>query len=452
MDINSLISSYVEKNGGDAAEIREKMRQIANDLENSDSIFEYGSEATSEEFLNFVTEIAKKDDDSFKEDAELLFNILDADGNGELSTSELGDFTRTQGSQAGKVTGWSMFSNIIKSIGRNESDIATSAASGAAAQSETIEDAQVPAAGTDGVDGDETDETETSNTTSEPENIDWNDPSSVKKTLDTFVDSEHKTYEDVINFLLEIGAMTDEDAEAARTALTKGSLSAADQAKVDKLVAMGMSEEDAIKSLGIENTEDTTALTETVYKEVNAEAYADQLYEAMKGAGTDESTLKSILNDDQISDEDLVKIVQAYEKKYGQDAGGKGLITRIENETSGSLQSELTSKIGQRLISAAENGDEDAIDVICKEIYSGTAGQMNTANDFLDAIFATEDEDVLYNINERYGKVNNGRDLITDIKNDHGGIFNWRNWGWNVNASGNGQSYIDKIKEAVRHH
>lgn len=470
MDINSLISNYVEKNGGDVTSIKKTVENLAYDIKDCYSIFEYGDEATQEEFMDFISEAAGRSDDSFKKDVDLLFDILDSDGNGELSNDELQEFTRRSGSNAGEVQGWSLYNNLIKVKTDKSSSASTNASSGntdstsnvtssdtGSSVSSTDTDTSVSSTATDSTSSstttDENVSESTSSSSSSTTNYDFSDPSSAKNFLNNFIDEDHKTYEEAISYLLEIGGISQEDAESIRTALTQGSLSSKDQAKVDALLAANpdMTEAEAIEKLGLKSSDDNSVLNEAAYKEINAEEYADQLYKAMDGLGTDEAALKSIINDDQISDADFVKIVEAYEQKYGKN--GQGLITRIEQDTSGSLQTELTSKIGQRLIKAAENGDEKAIDVICKEIYSGTAAQMNTANDFLDAIFATENEDVLYNINDRYSKVNSGHDLITDIKKDHGGILKWRNWfGWKADASGNGQNYIDKINSAVRHH
>ncbi len=454
MDINSLISSYVEKNGGDVSSIVEKLKDIGNSVYEERSIFSYGEDASPEEFMDYILKAASRSDDAFKDDVELLFNIIDENGDGTLSDDELSMFRRTGDTNNGKVDGFGLWNNLLNA---DEAKVNSAASSGG--DTTAVSEGDTPASDSTSADNTTTGETTSGETTggsnatgSSPKNYDLSDPDSAKDFISKFIDEDHKTYEEAISYLLDIGAISDEDAENIRNAITKGSLSKEDQEKVDALLSVNpnMTEEEAIEKLGLNSNDNTSALNETVYKEVNVEEYADQIYNATKGMiGTDEAALESLLNDETISDEDFARIVEAYEKKYGQDAGGKGFITMIENETSGDLQARLTRKVGERLMAAAENGDEKAIDMICKEIYSGTAGQNCTANDFLDAIFATENEDVIYNINERYGKVNSGRDLITDLKNDHLGFLGLPGL---FGSYGEANDYITKINETKRHH
>ena len=216
-----------------------------------------------------------------------------------------------------------------------------------------------------------------------------------------------------------------------------------------------MTDAEAMALLGIDAS-NAAGVQEAAYKEINPEVWADQLYNAMNGAGTFESTLEAILYDtDNINNKQFAAIVAAYEEKYGMNATppGVGLVTRIEQDTSGDLQTDLTSALGNRLREAAEDGDEAALKMIAQNLYSGTAGQNCTADDFLAAVFATDDLEFIYQLNKTYSEVNKGQDLIEDIKGDHGGFLNWRNWfGWNVEASGKGQDYIELIEKANRLH
>ena len=275
-----------------------------------------------------------------------------------------------------------------------------------------------------------------------------------------FADSENKTYAEIITYLQDAGIISEEQAEMMTSTLNKAELSPEEQAKVDavKQANPGMTDAEAMGLLGLDAS-DESGVQESAYKEINPEEWADQLYDAMNGAGTFESALESIIyDDDNITDEQFAKIVEAYESKYGINATppGDGLVSRIEKETSGELQKNLTSAIGERLRTAAEDGDETALKMICENLFVGTAGNNGTADDFLAAVFKTDDLEFIYELNKTYSEVNKGRDLVEDIKGDHGGFLNWRNgfgiFNWNANASGNGQSYIDLIEKANRLH
>ena len=183
---------------------------------------------------------------------------------------------------------------------------------------------------------------------------------------------------------------------------------------------------------------------------VNINECVEQLYRAMNGAGTDEDTLRSILDDPNISDDDFVEIVAAFEAKYGIDSAHKeSLVTWIENDESLQSQTEFTSKLASRLLRAAENGNEQAIDVICKETYGGTAGQLGTADDFLAVIFNDNTSSkVISKISQRYSIVNSGRNLLKDIKNDYDGLFGIGGWFNDYGSIGNG--IVAAINKASR--
>jgi hypothetical protein len=502
MDINSLVSKYLQLNGNSEAnidDIKESLLDIKNSsgFKNDLSIFVCGDEATQESFYDYMSKAAGRDDDNFKEEVSLLFNILDSDQSGNISDDELDFMKRTKGANSGKVDTFSFWKsldvdesevieNISEAVNNAETTLSELAAlygedsdiykqvlaqvNGTEAETSsettsTVEDEEV--ADSSSVESttqeDTTDETtiegttseetttETSSTTTSSSVVDFSSKESMQSFVSSFIDETMQTPTEVINWLQENGIITDEQAQQLQSAYVE--YSEDDQKKISALMQLGKTYDEAVETLtNSGKIEGNSTLEKTTYKEINVEQYANDLYKAMDGLGTDEEALKTILNDEEISDDDFAKIVAKYEELYGVDAGGKGLVTRLENETSGDLQTSLTSKLAERLIKAAENGNTDVIDTICKEVYSGTAGQNCTANDFLAGIFAsTTSDSVINDIYSRYSQINTGHNLVDDIKNDYSGIFGWRNWLGNQNASGDGATFIAKIQNAVRH-
>ncbi len=267
----------------------------------------------------------------------------------------------------------------------------------------------------------------------------------------------YKCPEDVISHWIETGDINEEIADELRSEYTRyneddektitqimnvDNLTRAEAIKVCK-------EKNLLKDSPISDSNTSPEVTDT--SAINVDQYVEDLHDAMEGfAHTDESELKSIIINSNISDDEFVEIVKAYEKKYGLDTtDGRGLVTMLEKETSIGLQTDLTTALANRLAKAAMNGNEDAIDLICKEVYSGTAGQKCTANDFLETIFLSGvlSDDIIAKIADKYSTVNSGRDIIDDIKADYDGLGSA--WGY-IFGYGKGGDMISKIKEARR--
>lgn len=185
---------------------------------------------------------------------------------------------------------------------------------------------------------------------------------------------------------------------------------------------------------------------------INAEKCADDLFAAMDGFGTNEPVLESILFDEGISDNDFALIVKKYEEKYGADKGELGLISRIDDDTSGELLKKLSVQLSKRLVNAAENGDEEALIMLCKEIHSASIGQSGTVDDFLTAVFNDLKDETVVKINKKYSEVYEGKNLADDIKSEYTGLFGWRSWlPGKHELEGNGEAILDKINKALRH-
>ena len=92
MDINSLIANYLKNTNNteiNASQIRDTFYNLAStELKNSDSIFVYGEEATKDELIEFMSKASGKDDEQFKEDVGLLFDVLNSNSTDDVLTSE----------------------------------------------------------------------------------------------------------------------------------------------------------------------------------------------------------------------------------------------------------------------------------------------------------------------------------------------------------------------------
>ena len=128
--------------------------------------------------------------------------------------------------------------------------------------------------------------------------------------------------------------------------------------------------------------------------------------------GTDEAAFKSVLNNEDLSADDWVKIMLVYNDKYGS------LIQHVDKDFSGIDQDDIMSKLGSKMLDAAKSGNVDAIDLICKEFHNATAEMLGTADEFIAEIMDNASDEVLTEVLQRYSTVNNGSDMVKDVKND----------------------------------
>ena len=95
----------------------------------------------------------------------------------------------------------------------------------------------------------------------------------------------------------------------------------------------------------------------------------------MEGWGTDDEAVKNILQNDKISDADLIKIMKNY-------PGDEGLTRDIQGDFSGKTEDELTSRITDALASEDPLTEETA-DLIAKELYQATGAHLGTNEQFV---------------------------------------------------------------------
>lgn len=446
-------SENIEKYSNDLAELAEDFKHVGS---YEVSIFkpDENTEIDRDTFLEYI-KCATGENGFDEETANLYFDLLNANGGDTLDYDELTKIMNKNG----EVSDFSMWQNLAFSI--SSTGVISSAANYTIISSSNSKDV---ADNIKDVYGEDSDEYKAA--------LAGQDVTISKQTLKS--DKIDEIVTKIIN--------GDAKLEDYEDLLTEDSYKALKEA-YEKAVNKGNEEDSTVKTNESEKTEgtstdktddnatvsteevETTDTNETQYDKINPETCADQLFEAMDGLGTDEATLEDILCNMNISPEQFAEMIEIYEEKYGLLANppGRGLVTRIEKDTSGDLQTKLTSSLGSKLLDAAKAGNEKAIDLLCVNLYSGTAGQNCTADDFLAAVFDTENPDyeLLYKINERYSDITkkltgSSRDLIEDIQGDHGGFlnfYNWfGNWGGHGGTSGKGGNYIDLIKQAKRRH
>ncbi len=251
--------------------------------------------------------------------------------------------------------------------------------------------------------------------------VDFSNPENARAFVESFIDENMNTPGAVIDWLLEGGIITEEDASLLRQAYSS-SYSEEVQEQIDNLMKTGMTYDEAVEFLtesGKITQDSSSGLNREIEKSITdskASELAGQLHDAMKGGlfgwGTDDEQFAAIFNNDNLTSAAWVKIIQ----KYNED--GKSFITDVDRDFTGETQNEYQKEIANRLLEAAKSGDPDAIELLCEEIYNATAGKLGTADEFIDAIINNASDEVLAKIIDNYPDVNNGSDIFSDIKGD----------------------------------
>lgn len=130
--------------------------------------------------------------------------------------------------------------------------------------------------------------------------------------------------------------------------------------------------------------------------------YAEQLYKAMKGAGTDEDTLIKVTTSENLNER--IKIKDKYKKLYGRD-----LLDDLKSDLSGNFLKVMLALY------------KDKYEYDAEQLYLAMKG-MGTDEDTLIEIIGTRPVWMLKKIKNVYQKLYKN-DLEKDLKDDTSGDF-----------------------------
>ncbi len=486
MDINSLIANYLKNTNNtevNASQIKDTFYNLASeDLQFCNSIFVYGEDATKDELIEYMSKACGKDDDQFKEDVGLLFDVLNSNSDDDVLTSdELESFTRQRGDNQGKIDGFGIWNELLNTdVSKIESEMAGSELGELAqdivdsgdvegelaayaaiygedsaeykAIEEQVELAQSDSAeSSDSADGEGRSEEDINRMAQSI--VDGKTTLEKIKSIGLLTDEEIAQLEDAVKTLEEGGELTTtEEAitpdattpdattpEATTPDATTPDATTTDATTPDETTPDATTPEattpEATTPEGTtpEATNPQDPDSGSTLSNEDAALYASQLQDAMKGGfffglGTDDEQFASIMDNENLTSADWVKIIKSYNEQYGS------FIKDVDDDFSGETQDKYQAKIANVLLEAAENGDSEAIDLLCEEFYNGTAGQWLTADEFVATIFENASDEVLAQMARRYNSVT-GSDIFKDIKGDF--------------SFGTEDSYIARINEAI---
>lgn len=158
-----------------------------------------------------------------------------------------------------------------------------------------------------------------------------------------------------------------------------------------------------------ENTNPTASetLNENVISDKEALTIASEL---MSNGQINKENINNLLNNNEYSQADIVKILETFNENNGS------FFNAIDSNY---LLDDRTNHINQFadiLISQAENGNDNAINLLTKELKSSTGIRLGGSDDYITRLFNTSSDELIAQIVKAYPEINNNADIKKDIE------------------------------------
>ena len=432
MDINSLIANYLKNTNNteiNASEIKDTFYNLANDnLEFYDSIFVYGEEATKEELIEYMSKACGKDGEQFKKDVGLLFDVLNSNSDDDVLTAdELKDCYNEQGKNEGSIDGFGIWNELLKAdVSQIEAELANYEVNDLVQEiigSNDVEGELADYALIYGEDSDEYKELEAQVRMSQSDSMDSTEgegrsQEDINRIAQSIVEGQT-----TLERIASKGILTDDELaqlEEAIRALEAGEYLTTEEATTPDASTPEATTPDATtpeattpdattpEATTPEATTPDAVSTEAKIPDDAAKNYAIELLN-----GISLSSHEKIREYLDLDSADLVKVISLYSEEYGS-------ITKfISTCISGDVKKEFINTIMSACIEQAKNGNEEAIKILCNEIYSATAQTLGyTGYEVLDAFFNNADNDVITLVKDNYSKYIEGHELREDINGE----------------------------------
>ena len=161
-----------------------------------------------------------------------------------------------------------------------------------------------------------------------------------------------------------------------------------------------------------------------------AKMFVEELFEAINDKqGFDQTQFDAILENENLSADDWVKIVSMYNAEHGS------FIEALDDENID--KSKIMGEIGGKLLEAAEAGNEDAIKLLAEELHNSTVEIEGAAEEFFLAIMDNASEDVLAALIAQFGEVNPDADIFDTVED----VF--------ANDPAKKKEYLDKLYDVA---
>ena len=132
--------------------------------------------------------------------------------------------------------------------------------------------------------------------------------------------------------------------------------------------------------------------------------------ELVSNGQINKENINNLLNNNEYSQADIVKILETFNENNGS------FFNAIDSNY---LLDDRTNHINQFadiLISQAENGNDNAINLLTKELKSSTGIRLGGSDDYITRLFNTSSDELIAQIIKAYPEINNNADIKKDIE------------------------------------
>lgn len=364
-----LMRQGKEVNQANIEACKKELYELANDVWGVEhtSLFAFDEETliTEEEFYDSLSQSATGGEIDL-EQADLLFSILNFNGDETLSYDELSLIADKR--EDGIVTNFGIWQSIIGVV---EPDAVISSSTNLKKNADRIKD----------VYGEDSDEYKAA--------LSGQDITTDKQTLDS--DKIQEITTKIINGEAKLedykDLLTDDSYKALKEAYEK----AVNKANEEDGAAISTSSESTGTTQSDSTSTSALSTTASDYgsslEEYEAMGKADSFYNASKGAGlTQSGTINELL--DGLTGNDLAYVMALYEKNHGESL----LDSLARYDLAHTLEEEDVFKnIAKKLVKEADN---DAVaGLIAKELHNGAYTTSSLYDDFVDSIFGKKQKD-----------------------------------------------------------
>ena len=185
-----------------------------------------------------------------------------------------------------------------------------------------------------------------------------------------------------------------------------------------EIVLVDLSETAAVPPEDTEGTgDDNQEYTQNVtLTDEQVQQYAQQLHDAANGLFVADITgINQMLDNSELSADDWANILNYYNSEYENS-----FVQDIDSILSGSDKTKIYDKMTKKMLESAQQGNPEAINLLCSEMYNATAGKLGTADEFVECLFSNASDEDLANIMDNYTAVT-GSEIYKDIENDFSG-------------------------------
>ncbi len=157
-------------------------------------------------------------------------------------------------------------------------------------------------------------------------------------------------------------------------------------------------------------------VSETTLSDEEIGQYAQKLHDSMNdGLGVNEADFNELINNDELTADDWVKILSSYDKMFD-----KSFIQDVDGDFNSGDRTKIMNQITSKILDSAEQGNTAAIELLCSELYNATADMHGTADEFVKSVLDNASDDILASVMDNYNKVT-GSEIYKDFENDFSG-------------------------------